>query len=168
MVDLLKDKEAQAYYRESCGIDITRQGTIVRLSLENLYYRGVRLSQKKLYAKMTQCGIDLHNGVVDRTRMTAVMGKVAPEPPMLTHFGARMWYLTEPYMFDEEDWAFLTSRFPEETAERYPSLWKGYVLEKERERNSRYVVSELFDGDECVFQQDRQKQEGDRNPAFTV
>ena len=115
-------KEAENYYKERFGINITLLGDIILQSLENLYFRGVRLSSKKLYSKLADCGVRIRTGSVERTRMSSLQKVVEAEPPLLTEFGARMWYLTQPRLFSQEDLSFMRERFPEETALLYPTL----------------------------------------------
>ena len=124
---ILKEKEAEDYYKEQYGIDITLLEEIVRQSLENLYFRGIRLSPKKLYRKLAACGVRLRPGTMGRLRMESLKEKIPAEPPMLTDHGAMVWYMTQENTFSEEDFGFLADHFPEETAQRYPSLWKKHT-----------------------------------------
>ena len=56
---LQKDKEAEDFYKETYGIDITAFSGIICQSLENLYFKGIRLSRKVLFKKLSDCGICL-------------------------------------------------------------------------------------------------------------
>lgn len=164
----MKDDSAEVFYKERYGVDINAYGEIIRMSLESLYIKGVRLSNRQLYKKLAQCGIELRTGTLDRTRLTALIKKVRPEPPGLTHKGARMWYLTEPETFTDDDITFMANRFPLEMAQLYPSLWKGYMLSYARRHFPPYIECELLDRDECVFQQNCQRQESDGYAAGAV
>ena len=73
---LTKGNEAEDFYRERYGIDISAFDRITRSSLENLYFRGVRLSPGKLYAKLEQCGISLHRNAVSRVRRKALNHRI--------------------------------------------------------------------------------------------
>ena len=153
MENLKQEEGAVEFYKERYGIDITEFGDILRLSLENLFLHGVRLSPDKLFTKLTQCGVQLRPGTVDRTRLLALFKRVPAEPAGLTHQGARFWYESQLRTFDTEEIMFLSQRFPIETAERYPSLWKGYLMDFNARNMPEYVETELLDSDECVFQQ---------------
>ncbi len=123
---LQKDKEAEDFYKETYGIDITAFSGIICQSLENLYFKGIRLSRKVLFKKLSDCGICLCRSKADRIRMAALVKKVEPEPPMLTSFGARIWYLTQTHPFSTEEFSFMATRFKQKTEQLYPSLWNGY------------------------------------------
>ena len=127
---LRNEAAAGVFYRERYGIDIDAYGDIVRQSLENLYLKGVRLSTGKLYNKLAQCGVPLYMFAVNRTRMFALTRRMKAEPPSLSFFGARLWYITQRRPFENCDMAFLSNRFPEETARLYPHLIirKGYLI----------------------------------------
>lgn len=168
-MEILKtDFGAEDYYKERFGIDLNSLPTTVRLSLENLYYKGKRMSAKKLFSKLEMCGVNLRPGTVDRQRLAKLTRRVDAEPPFLTHAGARFWYDSQPHPFTPEELLFLAQRFPEETARLYPSLWKCYLLSYQQECLPGYVETELFDSDECIFQQRSQKCERKRNAAVVV
>jgi hypothetical protein len=160
MENLKQEEGAVEYYKERYGIDITEFGDILRLSLENLFLKGVRLSPDKLFTKLSQCGVQVRPGTVDRTRLLALVKRVPAEPAGLTHHGARFWYESQLRPFDTEEIMFLSQRFPKETAKRYPSLWKGYLMDFNTRNLPDYVETELLDSDECVFQQRGERSEG--------
>lgn len=121
---------AGVYFRERFGIDIDAYGEVVRLSLENLYHKGIKLNAGLLYKKFEQCGMPLRLCILERTRLMALLRRTVAEPPCLTRHGARMWYIMQCRPFEECDMAFLVSRFPEETARLYPHLFikQGYLI----------------------------------------
>lgn len=159
MENLKIEEGAVKYYKERYGVDITEFGDILRLSLENLYHQRVRLSPEKLFNKLEQCGVQLRPGTVERTRLLALIKRVPAEPEGLTQQGARFWYDSQLRPFNQEEIKFLSQRFPKETAERYPSLWKAYLLDFNAQNLPDYVETELFDRDECVFQQRSERSE---------
>ncbi|MBR5034993.1 MAG: hypothetical protein IKX71_06775 [Bacteroidales bacterium] len=130
--------EADVFYRERYGIDITDYGYVVQKSLESLYQRGVRLSVKKLYRKFEQSGISLKMSSLERIRLRALLRRTQDEPPMLTDYGARMWYIMQMRPFEAHDMAFLAGRFPMETARHYPHLIcdDGYLIPANMYSNS--------------------------------
>ena len=123
-------REAEDFYKETYGIDITMFSEILKQSLENLYFRGIRLSRKALFKKLSDCGVSLCRSKADRIRMAALVRKVEPEPPMLTSFGAKMWYLTQTHPFSTEEISFMVTRFHQKTAMLYPSLCDGHRQQK--------------------------------------
>ena len=168
MQTLNNSESAEVYYKERYGLDISSLGDIHRRSLENLYFRGVELSADKLFTKLEMCGIDIRPGTVDRARLIALMHRVPAEPASLTHQGARFWDMSQRRPFSPEEILFLVNRFPKETARYYPSLWKGYLLAFQNKYLPDYVETELFDPEECIFQQRGQKDERERNAALLV
>ena len=159
---------ARLFYRERYGLDITVYSDAVRLSLENLYFRGVRLSTRTLYDKLAQCGIEPSYIGTDITRYYALARKVQAEPPCLSHEGARFWYSSQPRSFSTEEIRFLAQHFPKQMQRLYPSLWKAYMLSYTKRNLPDYVESELFDSDECIFQQGRERNERQGDAALTV
>lgn len=86
MQTVTKETEAEDFYRERYGIDISGLDQIIRSSLENLYFRDIRLSPSKLYSKLEQCGVKLSPGTVSRVRKEALFrnyftGKCTPAAP---------------------------------------------------------------------------------------
>ena len=138
MENIKKVDEVEVFYRERYGIDITAYGDVVQKSLETLYQRGVRLSVKKLYRKFEQSGISLRMCSVERVRLRALLRRMEDEPPMLTPYGARMWYIMQRRPFEAHDMAFLAGRFPMETARHYPYLIcdDGYLIPANMYSNS--------------------------------
>ena len=168
MQNVYNEELADRFYREKYGINIGSYNRIVRQSLENLYFRGRILSAKTLYKKMEECGIELHENSLHRVRFAALVAKVPAEPPLLTHHGARTWYMMQPFVFDYEDISFMAKHFPAEMMRLYPSLWKGYILVNRQKYLPEYISTELFDSEECIFQQDSERPKGKRNAAFAV
>lgn len=150
---------ASVYYRERYGINLGDLSSVLRLSLENLYRKGVRMNPDKLFNKLEQCGVSLRTGTVERTRFTALTNRVKAEPAGLTHSGARFWYASQMQPFNEEEIVFLAQRFPEQTATLYPSLWKGYLLFARKKYLIDCARTELLDPGECVFQHDSERSE---------
>lgn len=72
MQTVTKETEAEDFYRERYGIDISGLGQIIRSSLENLYFRDIRLSPGKLYSKLEMCGVKLSPTAVSRVRKEAL------------------------------------------------------------------------------------------------
>ena len=130
MVVIQNGKEAEDFYKETYGIDITTYSDIIRMSLESLYFKEIRLSRKELFKKLSDCGVHLCRSKADRIRMSALVKKVEPEPPMLTSFGAKMWYLTQARPFSTEEFSFMATHFGQKTEQLYPSLWNLYKRSK--------------------------------------
>ena len=147
------------YYKERYGINLGELSDVIRLSLENLYRRGVRMSPDKLFNKLEQCGVNLRTGTVERTRFTALTKRVMPEPAGLTHSAAHFWYAAQMQPFNEEEIVFLAQRFPEQTASLYPSLWKSYLLFARKKYLHDCACTELLEPEECVFQNDCERSE---------
>ena len=138
MEKLKKVDEIDVFYRERYGIDITAYGDVVQKSLETLYDRGVRLSVKKLYRKFELSGISLRMSSLDKIRLRALLRRMDDEPPKLTPYGARMWYLMQRRPFEAHDMAFLAGRHPEEVVNHYPHLIceNGYLIPANMYSNS--------------------------------
>jgi len=117
---------------------------------------------------MEDCGIVLHENALHRIRIAALVAKVPAEPALLSHEGARLWYLMQTSSFDPEDLAFMAKHCPKKMARLYPSLWKGYMLQCKRKYLPDYVAVELFDRDECIFQQDCERTESKGDAALPV
>ena len=159
--------DARLFYRERYGIDIADYDDVIRQSLENLFFRGKRLSAKALYAKFAQCGINLSTSSIESTRFFALTKKVQPEPFHLSHHGAKFWYMSQPQAFTPEDLVFMALHFPGQMQRLYPSLWKSVMLENQK-RLPDYIATELFDREECVFQQHCERNESKRDAAIAV
>ena len=159
---------AGKYYRERYGLDIASLGDILQQSLENLYSRGILLTPDKLFTKLERCGVKIRPGTVDRGRLLALLNRVPAEPFALTHQGARFWYESQQHPFSREEIQFLVERFPLETARYYPSLWKSHLLDYQSNCLPDYMETELFDPEECIFQQRGQKSKCKRNAALPV
>ena len=168
MRTVYREELAERFYRERYGINICAYNQIIRQSLENLYFRGRILPASLLYKKFEECGIVLRENSLHRIRFSALVAKVAPEPPLLTHYGVRAWYLMQQNGFDAEDLAFMAKFFPEQMARMYPSLWKACLLHFKQKHLPDYVSIELFDSDECIFQQDCERSKGNGCAALTV
>ncbi len=168
MRKVYSEEQADRFYREKYGINLSSYNQIIRQSLENLYFRGRILSAELLYKKMEDCGIVLHENALHRIRIAALVAKVPAEPALLSHEGARLWYLMQTSSFDPEDLAFMAKHCPKKMARLYPSLWKGYMLQCKRKYLPDYVAVELFDRDECIFQQDCERTESKGDAALPV
>lgn len=148
MQTALNEKTAARFYRERYGIDIQAYNPIIRQSLENLYFRGIHLSPQQLYSKFANCGIILHRISLVRIRFNALTSRVAAEPPYLTSYGARLWYLTQTHPFNEEEIDFLAANYPGQTARMYPWLWRWHL--------GRLSSADSHKG---IFQHQRQRKE---------
>lgn len=118
------DIETQAieFYKERYGVSIISYPYPLKKSLENLYFRGVRLKPSALYRKLNECGIELHRGVLLRTRMATLVKRVPQEPPLLTVCGARAWHKMVLRPFVEPEVFFMLRNFYRQTLALYPSL----------------------------------------------
>lgn len=161
-------EEARLFYRERYGLDIVLFSDVIRQSLENLYFRGVRLSRRALINKFAKCGISLQITSLEHTRLWALTRKVQAEPPSLNHQGARFWYISQPKAFSQEELGFLAKHFPLQMQRLYPSLWKGFLMMYQRNNLPEYVKTELLDSDECIFQQHCERSKRKGNAAFAV
>ena len=115
--------EANEFYKETYGVNIASFPYPLKQSLENLYIKGIHLKPAALYSKLSSCGIDLHMGVLLRTRMAALVKRVPQEPKTLTKEGARLWHQMVERPFDASEIQFMLRNFPEQTRELYPSLY---------------------------------------------